>query len=86
MKRMDIEAAQTQAKRVHCDNVIKFAINDMLEDGLPIEVIIDRLATYSAFAMVIYGGKAHAVDQLRKMADTVEGGLFDNLDGERGHG
>lgn len=77
---------QTQSMRIHCDNVIKFAIHDMLEAGLTMEVIIDRLATYAAFAMVTYGGKAHAVEEIRKMADTIEAGLFDNLDGERGHG
>lgn len=75
---------QDRAAAEQCDTIIQEAIGRINETGIPLHVMIDRLATYAAYASVIYAGKAHTAEQFRTIGDTVEAGVFDGVDGARG--
>lgn len=72
-------------QREICDEIIKDTVARIQDQGVPIHIMIDRLATYAAYGSTLYAGKAHTAEQFRQMADTVEAGLFDDLNGEKGH-
>lgn len=62
-----------------CDTIIQEAIGRINAEGIPMHVAIDRLATYAAYASVIYAGKQHTAEQFRQIGDTVAAGVFDDV-------
>jgi hypothetical protein len=66
-----------------CDDIIKEALERIQAAGVPMHVMIDRLATYAAFASVVYAGKTHTAEQFHQIGNTVASGVFDDVTGSQ---
>ncbi|MDX0261555.1 hypothetical protein GOC60_10200 [Sinorhizobium meliloti] len=70
-----------------CDLVVERAAEMMVEEiGAPIEMMIDRMMTYAGAQMCVLDGNRKTAAILRKLADNVEGGIFDAVTGEAARG
>lgn len=73
---------EDRAAAAKCDYILQTALDAFNKAGVPMHVAIDRLATYAAYASVVYAGKAHTVEQFKAIATTVEAGVFDGIAGK----
>jgi hypothetical protein len=67
-------------RKALCDLTIERAAELMLEAGAPIEMVIDRLSTFTVGRMVATSGKGQTSLVLRGIADRVDAGIFDHVD------
>ena len=66
---------------VVCNEVIRTAVHDLLDQGIDPDVIIDRLLTFGAGYAVQLDGAWKVAEDFRQMADRIEGGLFSSVIG-----
>jgi len=77
MKPEDQNAAEASSR------IVEEAIERMRTEKIPAHIIVDRLATYSAFVAVKAFGKTHTAEQFRRTAEAIEAGLFDGVGGQQ---
>ncbi len=63
--------------RAFADLVVQRAFAVMQQEGVPHELAIDRIATFTALAVGLEQGKAAAVAGFRRLADNIEAGALD---------
>jgi hypothetical protein len=72
-----MERIMVKNQSVVCNEVIRTAVHDLLDQGIDPDVIIDRLLTFGAGYAVQLDGAGKVAEDFRKYADQSEGGLFD---------
>jgi hypothetical protein len=60
-----------------CDTFVQVAVECMEEIHAPAAMMLDRLLTYSLAQACVIDGSAKTAENLRIMAEKVEGGIFD---------
>lgn len=73
------QLAADQALRAHCDLIITRAAELMVEQGAPIEMIIDRMTTYATGQCMASFGKEDALKLHRQGLRAVKQGVLDHL-------
>ncbi|WP_299837500.1 hypothetical protein [uncultured Jannaschia sp.] len=66
-----------------CDTIVTQAAMAMQENGASVELILDRLLTYSAAQAYFDTGPEYTAALFRSIADNIEGGAFSHLDKKR---
>lgn len=83
--------AALEVSRQACDKLIDVAVDTMAtQAGASLEMILDRLLTYSAASVCSIEGSPRAAEVFRTIADQIDAGLFHRVTGEnrparRGH-
>lgn len=72
----------TETRRKFCDVTLSRATELMQEEGASIEMILDRLLTYSAAQSCVID-PAGAARMFRHIADQIDAGKFDHLEGQK---
>lgn len=73
-------------QRVLCDRLIEACAETMFDEvRAPVEVIVDRLATYTVAQLVQLEGKESAARILRQIVKQIEDGAFDACERRSGN-
>lgn len=77
------EHEREQALKALCDEILFRAVKMMTEDaGAPIEMVLDRIITYSAAQSCKIAGSPRTAEVFRDVADKIDAGLFHRVTGE----
>ena len=76
-------AVDQAVARDACDKLLHLAAETMIKQaGASVEMVIDRLVTYSAAQICSIEGSKRAAEVFRDVADKIDAGLFNRITGE----
>lgn len=80
----DAEANEARLKQI-CDDILHRAMQDCVDQGASVPMILDRQFTLAGGQATSTIGKDRAAAAQRLMADNIEAGLFDQVIGPKRH-